>query len=106
MSVCDAGGLGETLCFQTRSCMNCSTSSTFGSRRFDLVQSSLRMLVALANIQGIVPEKYWTAKPKPNTSGSPEAVRFVSLSAIVRNSSLVQSFLGGSSFSFLIILVL
>ena len=106
MSVCDAGGLGETLYFQTRSCMNCRTSSTFGSCRFDFVQSSLRMFVPLANIQGIVPEKYWTAKPKPKTSGSPEPDRLVSFSAIFRNSSLVHSFLGGASFAFWSILVL
>ena len=60
-----------------------------------MLQSSLRMLVPLANIQGMVPEKYWTAKPNPKTSGSPEGVRLVSFSASVTNSSFVHSFLGG-----------
>src|SRR5262245_12038828 len=106
MSPWKAGGLGETLYFQTRSCRNCSTSRTRGSLRLDLVQSSLRMLVPLANIQGIVPEKYWTAKPKPNTSVSPEGDRLVSFSAMRRKSSLVHSFLGGWIPSFSSIFVL
>src|SRR5215470_11555616 len=106
MSPWKAGGLGETLYFQTRSCMNCKTSRTLGSLRFDFVQSSERMLVPLANIHGIVPEKYWTAKPKPNTSVSPEGVRRVSFSAILRKSSLVQSFFGGWIPSFSSIFVL
>src|SRR5262245_15656511 len=97
MSAWEAGGLGETLCFQTRSCRNWSTSRTFGSFRFDLDQSLDRRLVPLAYIHGIVPEKYWMAKPNPKTSGSPDAPRLVSFWAIARKSSLVQSFFGGSS---------
>src|SRR5215470_20230945 len=100
MSACEAGGLGDTLYFHTRSCRNWSTSSTFGSLRLDLVQSSLRILVPLANIHGIVPEKYWTANPNPKTSVSPDGDRLVSCWASFTKSSLVQSFLGGGAPSF------
>src|SRR5262249_38552147 len=106
MSAWDAGGFGETLYFQTRSCMNWSTSRTLGSLRLERVQSSLSRLVPVADIQGRVAEKYCTAKPKPKTSVSPVGVRLVSRSARARKSSLVQSFRGGSLASRSTILVL